>query len=60
MKPLMFMGQIQAFERDGAAHILDRLWQGGIRELVLGDLVLNVDGAGGPVKKRRARIRATA
>jgi len=48
MKPLMFMGQIQAFERDGATHIIERLWEGGIRQLVLGDLVLHIDGTQGP------------
>lgn len=31
MKPLMFMGQIQAFERDGTDDIIERLWDGGIR-----------------------------
>ena len=48
VKPLMFIGQIQAFERDGTAHIIERLWEGGIRELVLGDLVLGIDGTQGP------------
>ena len=36
MRPVMFMGQIQAFENDGADYIIERLWDGGIRELVLG------------------------
>jgi hypothetical protein len=44
----MFMGQIQAFERDGTAHIVERLWEGGVRELVLGDLVLHIGGVQGP------------
>jgi len=41
-QPLMFMGQIQAFEKEGTGHVLTRLWDGGIRELVLGDLILSV------------------
>ncbi len=48
LKPLMFMGQIQAFEREGAQYIVDRLWAGGIRRLVLGDLILSEGELRGP------------
>ena len=48
LKPLMFMGQIQAFEREGTKHIVDRLWAGGIRQLVLGDLILSAGETRGP------------
>ncbi len=48
LKPLMFMGQIQAFERDGTKYIVDRLWAGGIRQLVLGDLILSDGQTRGP------------
>ena len=48
MQPYMFIGKIQAFEQEGADHINNRLWAGGIRELVLGDLVLNVGDVTGP------------
>ena len=37
-QPFMFIGDIQAFEKEGTDRILTRLWDGGIRELVLGDL----------------------
>ncbi|MEW6754700.1 MAG: hypothetical protein AB1505_27500 [Candidatus Latescibacterota bacterium] len=47
-RPFMFMGQIQAFERDGTERILDRLWEGGVRELVLGDLILTSGQVRGP------------
>ena len=40
MRPVMFMGKIQAFENDGTDYIVERLWDGGIREMVLGDLIL--------------------
>ena len=46
--PFMFMGKIQAFESEGADSINERLWKGGIRELVLGDLVLNQGEVSGP------------
>ena len=48
MRPVMFMGQIQAFENDGADYIIERLWDGGIRELVLGDLILRQGETQGP------------
>lgn len=48
LKPLMFMGQIQAFEREGTQAIVDRLWAGGIRQLVLGDLILSAGETRGP------------
>jgi hypothetical protein len=48
LKPLMFMGQIQAFEREGAGRVIDRLWEGGIRQLVLGDLILSAGETRGP------------
>ena len=48
MLPFMFMGKIQAFEQEGADYINDRLWSGGIRELVLGDLVLQAGEVTGP------------
>ena len=48
MRPVMFMGQIQAFENDGADYIVERLWDGGIRELVLGDLILRQGETQGP------------
>ena len=47
-QPFMFIGHIQAFEKEGADHVLTRLWDGGIRELVLGDLVLSAGGVQGP------------
>jgi hypothetical protein len=47
-QPLMFMGQIQAFEKEGTDHVLTRLWDGGIRELVLGDLILSAGDVRGP------------
>ena len=48
-QPFMFIGNIQAFEKEGADHVLTRLWDGGIRELVLGDLILSVGDVRGPV-----------
>ena len=48
MRPVMFMGQIQAFENDSADYIIERLWDGGIRELVLGDLILRQGETQGP------------
>ena len=48
MQPVMFIGQIQAFENDGADYIVERLWDGGIREMVLGDLVLRQGETQGP------------
>ena len=48
MLPFMFMGQIQAFENEGTGHIVDRLWSGGIRELVMGDLILRSGDSSGP------------
>ena len=47
-QPFMFIGDIQAFEKEGADHVLTRLWEGGIRELVLGDLVLSSGDVKGP------------
>ena len=48
LKPLMFMGKIQAFEEEGAASVSQRLWTGGIRDLVLGDLILSAGSISGP------------
>ena len=48
MLPFMFMGKIQAFEDQGASSINQRLWEGGIREIVLGDLVLSKGNISGP------------
>ena len=48
LRPLMFMGQIQAFENEGADYIIKRLWDGGIREMVLGDLILSDGEVRGP------------
>lgn len=48
LQPFMFMGKIQAFESEGADYIIERLWEGGIREMVLGDLVLSAGEAKGP------------
>lgn len=56
-QPLMFMGQIQAFEKEGTEHVLTRLWDGGIRELVLGDLVLSAGDVRGPACAQRRPLR---
>ena len=48
LRPLMFMGRIGAFEEEGAGYIVERLWSGGIRELVLGDLRLKAGEVQGP------------
>ncbi len=37
----MFMGRIDAFEKEGAENVLDRLESAGIRTLVLGDLIFD-------------------
>lgn len=47
-QPFMFIGHIQAFEKEGADRVLTRLWDGGIRALVLGDLVLSAGQVRGP------------
>ena len=48
LQPFMFIGKIQAFEEEGADYINQRLWDGGIRELVLGDLILRAGDTSGP------------
>ncbi len=48
LQPFMFMGNIQAFENEGADYINQRLWDGGIREMVLGDLILHAGQVSGP------------
>lgn len=39
LRPLMSMGSIQAFEREGTDYIIERLWDGGIREMVFGSRI---------------------
>ncbi|MBI2951959.1 hypothetical protein HYY27_07690 [bacterium] len=41
LDPWMFVGKIDAFEKEGADHVLKKLWEGGIRTIVLGDLILD-------------------
>lgn len=41
LRPWMFLGQISAFELEGTRRLLDKLWESGIREVVLGDLIID-------------------